>query len=134
MNHPRIGVGVFIRKEGKFLIGKRKGAHGGGVWQLAGGHLEPGESFEECAAREAFEETGVEIKNIQHLATTNDVFEEGKHYITIFMVSDYKSGEVRVCEPDKCEGWEWVEWESMPRPVFLPIENLEKQNKNPFDI
>lgn len=136
MSNPRIGVGVFIRKDGKFLIGKRKGAkdHGDGEWHLAGGHLEFGETPEECACREAEEETGVQITNVKFLAMTNDVFGAEKHYVTLFMVGDYKSGEVRTCEPDKCEGWEWVSWEEVPRPLFLPIENLIKQNKSPFDI
>jgi len=136
MNHPRIGVGVFIRKDGKFLIGKRKGLkdHGDGEWHLAGGHLEFGESPEECAVREAEEETGVQITNVKFLATTNDVFSKDKHYVTLFMVGDYESGEVTCCEPDKCEGWSWVSWEEIPRPLFLPIENLIKQGASPFNV
>jgi hypothetical protein len=30
MPKPRIGVGVIVVKEGKILLGKRKGAHGSG--------------------------------------------------------------------------------------------------------
>lgn len=32
-------------------------------YQLPGGHLENGESFEECLVREVYEETGIEIEN-----------------------------------------------------------------------
>lgn len=136
MNHPRIGVGVFVRKDGKFLIGKRKGdiKHGNGDWHLAGGHLEFGETLEECAKREAFEETGVSITNVKFLSITNDIFSDTKHYVTLFMVADYESGEVTACEPDKCEGWEWVTWEDIPKPLFLPIEHLIEQNISPFSI
>ncbi|MFH1288876.1 MAG: hypothetical protein ABII25_09320 [bacterium] len=78
---------------------------------------------------------GVSIKNIRFGTATNDIFEkEGKHYITIFMISDYDSGEVKVMEPEKCERWEWFEWdaEKMPRPLFVPQENLLKMKYNPF--
>lgn len=56
-----------------------------GTLQCPGGHLEYGESFEECARREVLEETGLEVGNIQFRTATNDVFGEGKHYVTVFV-------------------------------------------------
>ena len=32
-----------------------------GTWVLPGGHIDVGETFEECAVREILEETGIEI-------------------------------------------------------------------------
>lgn len=54
--------------------------------QCPGGHLEFGESFAECAEREALEETGLEIGNVKLLVATNDII-EGKHYVTIFVTA-----------------------------------------------
>lgn len=45
MNQARVGIGVFIFKDGKFLIGHRHGSHGADTWALPGGHLDFGESF-----------------------------------------------------------------------------------------
>ena len=79
------------------------------------------------------EEVGIQIKNLREGTFTNDVFEkEGKHYITLFVVSEYDSGEVQGLEPEKCEKWEWFNWEELPRPLFVPVENLLKQGFNPF--
>jgi 8-oxo-dGTP diphosphatase len=55
--------------------------------QCPGGHLEYGESFADCAKREVLEETGLEIGEVKFLVATNDVFGEGKHYITIFVTA-----------------------------------------------
>ncbi|MBA4320552.1 MAG: DNA mismatch repair protein MutT [Flavobacterium sp.] len=96
---PKVGVGVIVIKDGKILLGKRKNTHGKGAWSFPGGHLEFNESWEDCAARETMEETGIMIKNIRFGAATNDIFQiEKKHYITIFMLSDYNSGEVKTID------------------------------------
>jgi 8-oxo-dGTP diphosphatase len=129
---PKVGIGVFVFRDGKFLLGKRKNAHGDGTWGLPGGHLEFGESWEECARREVREEVGVEITNVRSLTATNDVYEkEGKHYITLFMRSDYLSGNPRNLEPHKLERWEWVAWDNLPSPLFLPIETLLMKGFDP---
>lgn len=126
-------MGVIIKKDGKVLFGKRKGAHGEGSWSLPGGHLEFGETLETCARREVLEEAGIEIKNIKSATFTNDIFpKEQKHYITAYVTADYSAGEVKVMEPDKCEEWKWVNWNVLPEPLFIPISNLLKQGYSPF--
>jgi 8-oxo-dGTP diphosphatase len=122
---PGVGVGVFIKKDGKFLLGKRLGAHGEATWCTPGGHLEYGESWEACATREVAEETGLKIKNIQFVTLTNDIFEdEHKHYITICMRSDWDSGEAKIMEQDKFTELGWFALDELPAPLFLPLQNL----------
>lgn len=117
---PRVGVGVFVFKEGKFLMGQRRGSHGEGSWSIPGGHLEFGETPEETAVREVREETGLEIARVSFAAVTNDIFkEDNKHYITLWMVSDWESGEPVITEPDKYIDQQWVDFNSLPQPLFL---------------
>lgn len=132
-NHPKVGVGVLIIKDNKVLLGKRKNSHGDGAWCFPGGHLEFNESWEDCVIRETMEETNITIKNVKFAAATNDIFPlENKHYATIFMRADYDSGEVQIMEPEKCERWDWFEWDKLPQPLFVPQQNLLKQGYNPF--
>ncbi len=132
---PKVGLGVIVIKDRKVLLGKRKNAHGEGSWCFPGGHLEFNESWENCAARETREETGINIKNIRFTTATNDVFEkDGKHYITLIMLADYDSGEVKTMEPEKCEEWGWFAWDALPQPLFLPIQHLLEVKYNPFSI
>lgn len=125
---PRVGIGVFVWKNGKFFMGLRKGAHGSNTWSVPGGHLEHGESWEQCAKREVMEETGMKIKNVKFFAATNDFFEEsGKHYTTIWVESDWASGKPKVLEPDKWVGQEWRDFSTLPSPLFEPCwQNLRK--------
>lgn len=126
---PYIGVAVIVVRDGRVLLGKRKSAHGAGTWQFPGGHLEYGESIAACARRELFEETGLSVISLRMGPFTNDVFEdEHKHYVTLFVIADQTTGEARVKEPDKCECWGWFRWSQMPKPHFLPIVNLLRQN------
>ena len=122
---PGVGVGVFVRKDGKFLLQKRIGAHGKGTWSLPGGHLEYSESPEETAVRESKEELNVDIKNVRVVGLTNDVHEsEGKHYVTIIVEAEHAGGEVRINEPDKIAEFRWVSVDSLPTPLFLPLKSF----------
>jgi 8-oxo-dGTP diphosphatase len=122
---PRVGVGVIIVRDRKVLLGKRQGAHGAGTWALPGGHLEFGESVEDCARRETLEETGLHLTAIRSGPYTNDVMPaEGHHYVTVFVLAQASAGEARVLEPEKCDGWAWFTWAELPENLFLPLRNL----------
>ena len=116
----RVGVACFVWRDGNFLIQQRRGAHGEGTWTLPGGHLEMEESWAEAAAREVMEETGMTITNIRFFAATNDVFAGDKHYISIWMNSDWQSGEPSIIEPDRCIEIQWADFASLPEPLFEP--------------
>ena len=128
---PQVGIAMILTKDGKVLLMKRKGSHGKGTWSTPGGHLEFGETLEECAAREAKEEVGVDVIDVRFRAVTNDIFEEtGKHYITVWM--EGKSvGEPFIAAEREVEEIGWFAWNSLPEPLFLTLENLVKGNSYP---
>jgi 8-oxo-dGTP diphosphatase len=73
------------------------------------------------------EETGLSIKNIRFGAVTNDIFEqENKHHVTIWMLSDYDSGEVETKEPVKFMQMDWFDFDRRPTPLFVPWNQLLK--------
>ncbi|PQJ43244.1 ADP-ribose pyrophosphatase [Vibrio campbellii] len=125
----RVGVATIILRDGAILLGKRIGSHGANTWATPGGHLELGESIEDCAKREVLEETGLIVDSIEKFTFTNDIFEkEGKHYVTLFVVASSASGEPQVTEPDKCKQWKWCRPDNLPEPLFLPLINLLKED------
>lgn len=123
-SRPRVGVGVFVIKDGKTLLGKRKGTHGSGYFAPAGGHLEFGETVEECAIRELEEETGLKTTSVKLGPWTQDLIDGSKHYITLFAIVSEFEGEPQLLEPDKCEGWEWYSWDELPSPLFPSVVTL----------
>lgn len=123
---PRVGIGVFLVKDGnKILLGKRKGAHGEGEYALPGGHLELGETFEECALRELAEEAGpnIKIKGVRFLCLTNMRRYAPKHYADIGILVEWVSGKPKVMEPHKKEDWQWYDLDDLPKPLFGCTDN-----------
>ena len=127
---PYIGVAAIVRNpKGELLLGLHKSKHAQGTWGFPGGHLEFMETPEDCIAREVWEETGLRITKVKRADFTNDFYPETqKHYITLFYEVEYEAKEEpKVCEPDKCERWEWFSVDNLPDNMMRPITNLLSQ-------
>jgi 8-oxo-dGTP diphosphatase len=116
--HPQVGIGVMILKHGKVLLGMRRGSHGAGEFAFPGGHLEYMESFEDCARRETREECGIEIENVRFQFVANIQQYAPKHYVHIGLIADWKGGEPKALEPQKCDGWGWYDLDAVPSESF----------------
>jgi 8-oxo-dGTP diphosphatase len=118
-------VGIVIRRGNEVLLLRRHNVHGQGTWSPPGGYFEYGETPEQCAAREALEETGVTISAIRFLAVTNDFFpERQKNFITLWMHAHYSSGEIGLQAPDEATEVSWFPYDQLPEPLFLCFANL----------
>jgi 8-oxo-dGTP diphosphatase len=113
-----VGIGSLIIREGKILIGKRLDAHGAGTYMIPGGHLEFGESFEECAMREATEECGLKGFEVKGLVSIGNNLGYGKHYVGLGILLESKSGEPYDAEPGKSGDWKWYDPKDIPENMF----------------
>ena len=113
-----IGINIFIIRDGKLLLGKRKNASGEGDWGLPGGHLEVNEGFKEAAARELMEETGMTAKDFVFKNVVNQP-NNSKHYIQVGFEAVSPMGDPELKEPDRCEAWEWFNIDNLPSNVFF---------------
>lgn len=130
---PMVGVGVFILKDGRVLLGQRNiepekadsELHGEGSWTMPGGKLDFQEGLKEAAAREVLEETGILVNNLELISLSGDRVPD-RHFVTVgFLCTDFK-GEPSVMEPDEITRWGWFSLNSLPVPLFAPSEKIIK--------
>ncbi|MBI4134912.1 MAG: NUDIX domain-containing protein [Candidatus Sungbacteria bacterium] len=118
MERPKVGIGVIVVRGRKILIGERLSGHGSGTFEIPGGHLEFGETFEEAAKREVAEETGltnIEVKGVVSIG--NDIAFD-KHYVSIGILAESNFGEPYDVDATVAQNWQWYEPENIPEPFF----------------
>jgi 8-oxo-dGTP diphosphatase len=85
----------YLRKDNHTLMVhriKKKNDMHTGKWNGLGGKLEPGETPEECARREIWEESGLMIKslNLKGMITFPGFFNEEDWYTFLFVIDDFE--------------------------------------------
>lgn len=129
-------VGVMIFKDGKVLMGKRRGSHGEGEYSFTGGHLEYLDSFEERAKKETLEEAGINIKNIKFLCLANYHKHEDRQDVLVGVTAEWESGEVKDFPEERTGEWQWYDLDNLPKPIFYPSAVMLKayrEGKNYYD-
>lgn len=121
LGQVKVGVGAVIIKDGFILLAKRKGSHGEGCYGSVGGHVEFGEDLVEAVKREAMEELGVKLKEVEFICCMN-LKKYSKHYVDIEFLAQIESGEPSICEPEKIESVGWYPLDQLPEPLFKPVE------------
>ena len=97
---PRVGVGAIVIKDGGVLMVKRAALPNKNLWAIPGGMLELGETLQEGAEREIYEETGIRIKAGKPVYSFDLLERDEKekllfHFVVVDMEADYLEGEIK---------------------------------------
>jgi 8-oxo-dGTP diphosphatase len=114
-----IGITIFVVRNGKLLLGKRRGSKTEDAWGLPGGYLKDGESMVEAAVRELKEQTSLTAKKCKFINLVNDNANAVHHAIQVGFLVDEITGEPKLMESDAYFEWKWFSLESLPEPIFL---------------
>lgn len=123
---PRVGVGVLVKRTGRYLLGLRQGAERGcSTWSIPGGSVVRAETVLACALRELREETGLGGELPRVVSQAFKRLEDGCEWQSVFVAVDVPPEmEPELREPEKCAGWGWFEPKSLPKPLFAPVASL----------
>ena len=126
VGHDRIitvGVGVYVIKDGKVLLQKRKD---NATWATHGGGIELGESAEQTAARELYEETGLVAESLELLGVfsgeaTMHTYPNGDqiYAICVHYICRNFSGEINV-DTDEVLELKWFDINDLPLEIHPP--------------
>jgi NAD+ diphosphatase len=110
--YPRVAPAVMalVRRENQILLG-RSPHFPPGMYSALAGFVEPGESLEQCIAREVLEEVGVRISNPRYFASQSWPF---PHSLMIAFVCEWVSGEIKPQEAE-IEDAKWFEVLQLPK-------------------
>ena len=116
-DRPMVGVGILILEGDRYLIVKRAAEPDAGLWSIPGGLVEIGEKAADAAAREAKEETGLDVEIVDILGVVDKVVRDEEDRIKFhFVIVDYlakpKGGSLRAAS-DALEA-RWVKAEELP--------------------
>ena len=110
---------AIIEKQGKILIGKRRGSGScAGLWEFPGGKQEPGETLPEALRRECREELGIAVSVGGLCARIVHQYPDREVGLSFF----YAMAEDEVPENRVHEELRWAEPEELARLPFCPAD------------
>jgi ADP-ribose pyrophosphatase YjhB (NUDIX family) len=90
--NPVPAAGVLLVSQGSLLMVRRKFEPRAGSWCLPAGFMEFGETPEQCAVRELYEETGIHGRLTRLFNVYAGTYDTNKHSILILYVGELAGG------------------------------------------
>jgi len=108
-------VHLFLIRDGQILLLRRfKTGYEDGNYSVVAGHLDGDEEIKHAMRREAREEVGIELadENLQIVGIMHRKSKDER--IDFFLAAERWTGEIRNCEPGKCDQLIWCEMNQLP--------------------
>ncbi len=123
---------LILTKEKNVLLLKR--ANTGfmdGYYGLPSGHLDGNETAREGGAREIKEEIGINIDPLD-LKVIHVIHRKAEkdERIDFFMKTEKYTGEIKNCEPEKCDDLKWFPLDSLPENIIPYIKEALNNYKS----
>ena len=123
----------YVEKKDSYLMlyrNKKQNDMNGGKYIGIGGHLEHGETPMECIIREAYEETGLKLKNPRLRGLISFVIDEMDEYTFLYTCDEFE-GELLECQEGELHWVEKAQLHTLPLwegdMEFLPLLETEEE-------
>ena len=118
--HFSVTAAVIV-DQGRILLARRPpGDRHAGWWEFPGGKQEPGESLEECLAREIREELGLEITDLDFLMAVDHDYQTFSLTLSAYFCRPAAGAPV----PAAADGLAWVRPERLGDFDLLPPDRI----------
>ncbi len=121
LDRKKVNVAAYLllEKDGKFLFLKRQNTgYRDGDYGMPSGHLEDGESLDECIIRETKEEIGIDVKDVEMMV----VVHTHDDYLDFMFKATEWDGEIQNCEEEKCAEMKWFGLDELPDNITPEIK------------
>ncbi|HTR45707.1 MAG TPA: NAD(+) diphosphatase [Thermodesulfovibrionales bacterium] len=109
--YPEVSPAIIVAvTKGREILLARARRFTGNFYSVLAGFVEPGETFEECVAREVMEEAGVDVAHIRYFGSQPWPF---PHSLMVGFTADYTGGRITVEEAEIVEA-RWFRADALP--------------------
>lgn len=120
-SYPRLSPCMIVLvTRGDQILLARSPRFKSGMYSVLAGFVEPGETIEQCVAREVMEEVQLKVNNIRYLASQNWPF---PHSFMLAFHADYQAGEI-IKQEDEIEDAAWYHIDQLPE--LSPVGTISR--------
>jgi NAD+ diphosphatase len=118
--YPRLAPAVMalVRRLPDEILLARSARFAPGIYSVLAGFVEPGETLEQCLAREVHEEVGLRVRNVTYFGSQPWPF---PHSLMIAFVCDWASGEIELdaVEIEHADWFRITALPALPQPISI---------------